>query len=437
MGDHAVVLGAGMAGMAVARVLSDAYERVTIIERDELADNAENRRGVPQGRHVHLLLARGGYILDELFPGFLDELVQAGARAAHNLTDLYFSIGGHLLSQENRSGDGTYLASRPFLEAHVRRRLRAIKNITILEKCDVAGLIADTPGRVDGVRIHHRDRAEPEALSADVVVDAMGRAGRTPLWLKELGFQPAPEEKLPIDLVYASQLLRLPPDIKVEKVIGIGAVPGRPTGLAMFAYENNTWLASAQGYRGHHPPSTWDGILDFVRDFAPAHIMEALKQAEPLANVTTHHFPANQRRRYERLKQFPEGLLVFGDAICSYNPLYAQGMTVAMLQALALRDCLQRGTDNLARRFFRAAAKPIDVAWQLNIGADLAIPEVPGPRPLPLRMINKYVRRVQAAAGQDPALSEQFLRVTSLMDPPTTLMRPWVLWRAFTSRAGR
>ena len=433
-GKHAVVLGASMAGLLAARTLSDFFENVTVVERDLLPDFASNRRGVPQGRHVHGLLARGAAALEEIFPGFLDELVCDGARVfnGEDLSEFYYNIGGHTMVRTGSApGFNAYAESRPFLEHHVRDRVRAISNVTVLDGHDVADLTSTADHRrVTGVRTVDRNSREESVLQADLVVDATGRGSRMPAWLDALGYGRPIEDHVVVHLTYTSQWLRMPPGALHEIACLVGPVPGRPTGMGLLGCEDNTVLFTLLGMAGFEPPCGRTEMIDWAEEFAPAHVLDALRAAEPIGEVARHRFPSSQWRRYDKMSRFPAGLLVTGDAICSFNPIYGQGMTVAALEALALRDCLSRGTHDLARRFFRAAVKPIRQAWQLATGSDLALPEVEGTRSLAARLLNRYMDRIMTAMEYDPAAVSQFTRVTALVDPATRLLRPSMLWRA-------
>ena len=444
IGERAVVLGASMGGLLAARVLADFYRTVAVIERDLLPDDPAQRRGVPQGHHVHGLLSSGSQILGRLFPGLLDELVAGGAKLLNegDLSRVSLSFGGHELDRSGKFEDPArlvcYLASRPFLESHVRRRVSAIGNLTILDGYDVVELVAPEPDRVTGVRVANRDTGEEQVLDAELVVDAMGRGARTPAFLDTLGYGRPKESRMGAQVAYVSQLLRIPPGTLSEKVISVGPVPDRPTAGALFSYEHDTWMMTLAGLTGRQPPADRAGMIAFASEFAPPAMLAALHAAEPLGEVYRYRYPASQWRRYDKMRRFPAGLLVFGDAICSFNPIYGQGMSVAALEAVALRDCLLRGDADLSRRFSCAAAKPVRTAWRMAVAADLALPQVPGRRSIPMRLSNWYTDRVLAAAESDTVVAEGFFRVMNLVDPPARLLQPSFLTRvAATNRRRR
>ncbi|WP_231639766.1 FAD-dependent oxidoreductase [Mycobacterium sp. Marseille-P9652] len=433
VGDHAVVLGASMAGLLAARSLADAFERVTVVERDPLPDGYGDRRGVPQGRHLHALLPRGAQVVEGFFPGVLEDLVRDGAQYfdGSDLSRLHYNVGGHLLARTGSAPSfSAYCATRPFLEGHVRRRVRGIANVTMLDEHDVVALTS-TPDnrRVTGARVLSRRTGECTTLGADLVVDATGRAARTPAWLEGLGYGRPQEDRVVVHLTYASQRLRMTTDPPHELGFLVGVVPGRPRGAGLLHCENDTWLFTAIGIAGHEAAGDLAAMCEFVEDCAPAELLDAVRRAEPVGEPVRHKMPCSRWRRYDKLRRFPVGLLVTGDAICSFDPIYGQGMTVAALEALVLRDCLSCGTDDLARRFFRAAAAPIRQAWQLGANPDLALPEIEGTPSLTSRLLNGYVERVLAAAESDTVVVDQFTRVTALLDPASRLIHPAMIWR--------
>lgn len=441
IGEHAVVIGGSMGGLLAARSLTEAFERVTVVDRDALPAGVEGRKAVPQGRHAHALLPHGLVCLDALLPGFSSGLAAAGAPTCAALEEMRFVIGGHRLARAS-TGASSILASRPFIEGHLRRRIRELPQVTLVDRCDALGLATSRDGeRVSGVRIMHRaDGSAEETLAADLVVAATGRAARIPAWLESLGYASPAEERLEVGVTYASRRLSLPADaLDGDKFVLIGARPGHPRTLFLFAQEGGRWILGLGGYGpAHRPPSDPEGFAAFAATVAPPDVLDALEAAEWLDEIATHHFPASLRRRYDRLSSFPAGLLVAGDAICSFNPTYGQGMTVAAAQAVALRDCLERGGGDLARRFFSAARVSIDHAWELSVGADLALPEVAGRRSPRVRVINSYLRRLRATAEHDLAVARALIAVVGMLERPPRLLRPQVAVRvARGPRPGR
>src|SRR5215218_2024707 len=431
-GDHAVVLGASMGGLAVARVLADAYRRVTVVDRDRLPAPGVQRRGVPQGRHAHGLLARGREVLEELFPGLTDELVAQGALYGDiQLHGRWYNEGVRL--RQAPSGLNSLSISRPLLEGQVRRRLAALPNVSIVDGCDLTELLA-TPNRrrVTGVRTRRpRARGPEQVLEAGLVVDATGRGSRSPAWLATLGYEPPEHETVRPRIAYASAIYRRRPaeHLGGDRVVIVAATHTTRRGAAMLAMEDDRWIVTLFGYLGERPPTEPGAFADWAASLAAPDVHEVVSSAELLQAPVPAHFPASVRLRYERLDRFPEGYVVTGDAVCSFNPVYGQGMTVSALEALALRDCLRDGAGQLGQRFFRSAAKLVDTPWGIAVGADLRFPEVEGPRTPKVRMVNAYLARLHVAAGRDPVLGRAFLRVVNLIDPPERLMSPELAFR--------
>jgi 2-polyprenyl-6-methoxyphenol hydroxylase-like FAD-dependent oxidoreductase len=431
IGDRAVVLGGSLAGMLAARVLADAYAQVTVIDRDELPETPMHRRGVPHGRHIHALLARGQQALEELFPGLTAELVARGVPAGDLLADTRLYLSGHRLRQAH-AGLVVLCASRPVLEGHVRARVRALPNLRFLDSCDIVGLAATPDGRrVAGARVLRRaDGSAEELLGADLVVDATGRGARTPIWLEALGYARPETEQVRVGLGYATRTYRLPPDaLGGDLAVVQAATPQHPRTGALQLLEGDRWMLTLGGILGDHPPTDPDGFLEFARSLRFPDIYQTVRDAEPLDDPVGFRFPASVRHRYERLDRFPDGLLVLGDAVSSFNPVYGQGMTVAALEALALRRHLERGAEPQPRRWFRDLAHLVDVPWEIAAGGDLVFPGVSGRRTLKTRLVNAYIVRLHAAAAHDASLAGAFVRVAGLVASPQSLLRPGIAVR--------
>jgi 2-polyprenyl-6-methoxyphenol hydroxylase-like FAD-dependent oxidoreductase len=432
--DRALVLGGSIAGLLAARVLSDCYDEVVVVDRDVLNPQDGLRRGVPQARHLHGLLARGQQLLEAFFPGLTRELADATAPVGDMLADTRLCFGGHQFAK-GPSGLTMVCASRPTLESTIRRRVAAVPSVRVLDGRDAVGLLTDARGRrVIGARVFGRaDGSAAEEVQANLVVDATGRGSRLPRWLEALGYAPPSTVQLRVGVGYASREYRLPADALGRDLVAISApTPRHRRGGALSRIEEGRWIATLMGVLGDHPPTDDAGFQRFAADLALPDVPRALMDGEAQGAPVAHRHPCSVWHRYERLRRFPGGLAVLGDAICSLNPIYGQGMTVAALQALALREhCCRRAPDPAA--YLRAAARASRVAWALAAGADVAFPDVQGQRTPATRVLGEYVALVQAGASHDPTLGRAFLRVTSLVDPPPALLRP-PSWRVPRSR---
>lgn len=435
IGNRAVVLGASVAGLLAARLLSGSYREVTLVDRDVLSGADGPRRSAPQGRHIHGLLARGQQVLEELFPGLTQELGELGVPVCDFGTGLSWYFSGRLM-KKTETGLICVSAARPLLEERVRRRVGALSNVTMLERTDIVGVTAAPDNsRITGVRIHPAGGRE-QVLAADLVVDASGRGSRSPRWLAELGYPRVPEDLVEIDLTYTTADFKAPlPFDPIGDGAGLVCVatPARPRG-ATLARLHDRYSLSLYGLLGDRAPTDREGFLAYAETMPVPEIHQAVEHAEMITDPVAMHFPANVRHRYEKMARLPEGLLVMGDAACVFNPIYAQGMTVAAIEATVLRKHLDLGRPPRPRDFFRDLSAVIDAPWDMAVGGDLGYPGVQGRRTMKVRMGNFYLPRLQAAAVGDGVLSNAFLRAAGLVDPPTALMRPAVVSRVLRSK---
>ncbi|MFE8597868.1 FAD-dependent oxidoreductase [Archangium violaceum] len=435
-GKHALVYGGSTAGLIAAGVLARHFERVTLVERDRLEDGPQFRKGVPQGSHVHGLLTPGMNVLCEVFSGFREELEAAGSAFVDFTRDHAWFMGG-LWRPRIPCGLHFYAQSRPLLEWVIRRRLKALPNITVRDGREVTGFQTSADkARVTGVHLRLPGGGQEETLEAELVVDASGRGSRTPQWLEALGYPRVEETHIQVDLVYASRLFRRPPGLVADwKMMTIAPqLPTDPRMAVLAPIENDQMLLLLGGWHGVQPPLDDAGYIEYTRTLAQPHIHEVLQHAEPLGPINIFRYSHNQRRHYERMPRFPEGLAPVGDAFCSFNPIYGQGMTTGALQAQALGECLRQGLSGVSQRYRRQVGELLATPWSMATTGDLRFPHVEGKRPPAFALTNWYSDRFQTLACLDEEALLTFVRVMQMVAQPTTLFSPSLVLKVLTTK---
>jgi 2-polyprenyl-6-methoxyphenol hydroxylase-like FAD-dependent oxidoreductase len=431
---HAVVIGAGMAGLFAARVLTDHFERVTVIDRDRLADASEFRSGVPQGRHLHVLLRRGHAIIQSLFPDLEAELDAVGVPLLNIGLDLDVVMFGRPLPSYHSQHD-VRSSSRVWLEAAVRRRLIDSAGVEFLEETEATGLRTGADGAVSAIELRKRGHGR-EILTADFVIDASGRSSKAFDWLAALGY-PTPEiTTINASLGYATRWYRRPSHANDWQGVLLGAVPtSNSRAGALFPVEGERWVVTLVGIADQQPPTDEAGFLEFARHLVAPTIYDAIREAEPISPVYGYRRTGNRWMHFERLARWPERFIVLGDAACCFNPVYGQGITVSAIEAMLLDRMLRRqGRDlrGLARRFQARLPEALQSAWLLSTGEDFRWPTTVGGKPnAATRLVHWYVDRMMEILPEHELLREVFLSVQHMLEPPTMLFRPALLRRVF------
>ena len=434
-----MVVGGGLAGCLAAWALVGRADRILVLERDRYPEHSAFRPGTPQSRHAHLLMEGGRRALQELLPGLDADLLARGAVPVPVPGGLrWLSSGGWM---PRFATDLTFLScTRPVLDQVVLQRVRSEPSVTFVEGTEAVGLIGDGD-TVTGVRARIRGAAPDgtkagsagaiEELAADLVVDASGRSSRTPQWLRALGCPKTPEDRVDSGVAYTSRLFHHAPGIDASlSALAIQTqAPDHPRLGLLLPVEGNRWVVSLGGMRGSEPEpgaAGFDAFLGRLRD--PA-LREVLSTASPAGDTYGFRPGASIRRHYER--GAPDGLVVLGDAACTLNPVYGQGISIAAFGALALREGVRArgigpGTARHVQAGIAAAAKD---AWMMSSAADVRFPTTTGgPSGAVLRLQHRYLDRVIARAGRDQEVCARFSEVMTLVTPPGVLFRPKVVW---------
>jgi 2-polyprenyl-6-methoxyphenol hydroxylase-like FAD-dependent oxidoreductase len=429
---HALIVGGSVAGLSCAEALSRHFGRVTVLERDRLHSGSGLRRGVPQASHQHLLLARGQQLLEALFPGLRDELMAHGAQPLDVAGDLaWLTPAGW--SPRFRSGITIVPCTRQLLEGCLRERVRANPRVGIRDEQQVVGLLTGSSGRVVGVRARPSGRRElpGERMYADLVVDAAGRGSRLPRWLGELGHRVPEARVVDAHVSYASRAYGGPGALPagVRGVFIQAAPPASTRGGALLPIEQGRMLLTLIGRGADVPPTDAEGFLAFARSLRSPMIHDAVAALTPLTRPVTSRATENRCYSYERMRDWPAGLVVLGDAAWAFNPVYGQGMSTAALGATALARLVAEvgaaGAPAHTRRFQRRLARLCAGPWMLDTDLDLRVQGVTGPSPgRRIRVRQHYLARVGRLAVERPAVRLALLEVLHLLRGPSSLVRP-------------
>jgi len=444
IGKRAVVIGAGMGGLAAAGALVGRFDEVVVLERDSLPDHPDHRAGAPQGRHVHALLTAGQQALEGLYPGFTEAMVAAGAVQVRANADVRVEMPGYDPYPARDLGWLTYALSRPLIEFVARTSAEAA-GVQFQARCRVRGVETTAGGAaVTAVRFE-TDDGQTQVLDCDLVVDASGRAAPTLALLESLG-RPAPEEtKIGVDFAYTTQVFEPPADAAHDwKIVMTMPEPGGvPRGGLLAPLESGLWIVSIGSVGEGLPPAELGAFMASAESLRTPTIYQALKHAKPLGEVVCYGFRESIRRHFGRLDPLPRGLIALGDSICRFNPVYGQGMTVAALEAAQLKRLLDERAsaadplEGLSAAFFAEIEPVIDAAWQMSAIPDLASPTARGERPNNLSFILQFGGALMELAARDPEVHKLDAKVRQLMLPPSALMEPGLVQRVMALIAER
>lgn len=437
IGKQAVVVGAGMAGLTVARALTDFFERIVVLENDALPNEAIHRPGTPQSKHIHALLAGGQHALSRLFPGFVESLSQAGAVRLRMGYDDRIERPGYDPFPQRDLGISMFGMTRPLLEFTVRKRLGEYRNVEVRESCRAQKFITgSSDALVTAVRCENSDRSS-ETLQADLVVDASGHGSLTLALLESTGRKLPEETWIGVEVGYATALFDIPEDAPHDWM-GIRTFPHYPhnkRAAGILPVEGKRWMLTLGGRYDEKPPGDRDGFLIFAQQLRTPTVYNAIRYAKPASEIVRFGFKGSSWRHFERLENFPQGLLPFGDAICRFNPIYGQGMSVAALEAEVLKSLLTaRGAEDdgltgLATAFFAEAAKLIDTPWWIAAIPDFIDPRTEGQRPSDLQDTLKFSAALLKLAAQDAAVHKLLIEVQNLLKPRGVYRNPELVER--------
>jgi len=431
VGERAIVVGGGLAGLSAARALSDRFGQVVILDRDELPDGATPRAGVPQGKHPHGLLGGGLKALEQLLPGFGNELGRAGAVPINGGFDMLYEIPGQDPWPRIKFGCPTYAMSRPLIELTLRRQVERLTNVKVQGGCRVLNVIGESnTGPATGIYYRTPD-GNVETLQSDLVIDASGNGSLTLEFLKASGRRAPEETCIGVNMRYASALFDHA-DIRDDYKFAytLPNAPEESRGGLIAPAENGSYQVALIGRGEDIPPISESEFRRYARELWTPTIYNAIKNATRLTEIRPYSFTESRWRHFAQVSDFPRGLLPIGDAICRFNPVHGQGMSVAAREASLLFDLLGRFNSDLlstlAHDFLTKAEDLIADPWAMSAIPDFIYPETTGVRPKNLEERLNFQKGLGRLAARDTAVFELIIDVRNLLKPLSELDNPWI-----------
>lgn len=439
--ERAIIIGGGIGGLLTARVLADYYTDVLIIDKDEFPSQPVDRTGTPQGFHPHRFTPRGSMILHQLFPGFNQDLLTHGAASSLNKSIRQVNHYG-TIEFTNEEEDVT--CSRALMEWVIRKNVDQIANVRFLTKHDVIRLQTSADQTIV-VGVHVRDRVtkRENTLAADMVFDVSGRGSKLTQWLAQMGYEVPTPDRLLVSLAYSTRRYRAPKEI-AEKwdVIRIAGHPSNQTLTGVFSMiENNIAEMILYGLGGTYPTTDIKSYEQQFSQLASPIIAEIASELEPITPPRGYRIPALTRQRFEQMKHWPAGLIVLGDALCNFDPIFGQGMTLAAIEVEALENCLSEQEERPLPHFelsvLQKLQEVIEPAWWFNCVADLSWSKVEyiGQPLKGIEFAQKYLELYlkQATVNQNIPLYGLYWAVNSLLFAPNTVFDPQLIAAVFES----
>ncbi|PFN27797.1 NAD(P)-binding protein [Bacillus cereus] len=438
MFNKAIVIGGSIAGKLAAKALSISFKEVIILEAGEKWDGKATRKRVPQSNHPHVLLKGGENAIEELFPNFTNELIEAGSIVNNFTRDLKWHQFG-LWKQPFIGEVHMIQQSRLLLEWHIQKRIDLISNITIKYETLVKGLLVDEKiHKVCGVKVKCLETGTQEEFHADIVVDASGFGSKSIEWLQAYNIE-VREEKVRIDLFYATRLFKLKENEELDccNMLMSPSFPENPYGVLIQTIEDNRYFVTFSGYANEKAPQTDDEFYDFAENLSIPNVTEFLNKAEGITDIKTYKIPYQVRRRFDLVNNFPEGLLVVGDAHCRFDPVFGQGVSVAAMEAHQLQLLLQRRQKldkAFTQHFYKGTAHIIQTPWEMTTTEISRHPQLKRELTIKQKIQLWYTKQIYRLSASDSDIYIRLVRVMNLIRSPFHLFHPKVLLAVLLNR---